>query len=179
MDFRHRWYWSKQGAQNINWADYLIVAACVSSAGLGFWRGFVKEVFGFVALLMAIWLAWRFAPLVDLGVWVVAPDQEVWIARGLIFFVLMVIAALLAWLVRGLIRGAGLGAADRVLGSLFGFARGVVLVGLAVIIMEETGLDKGRRWQEAKLRPHSDRVGGVIRDFAELGGEIVREQEII
>ena len=56
MDFRHRWYWSKQGAQNINWADYLIVAACVSSAGLGFWRGFVKEVFGFVALLIAIWL---------------------------------------------------------------------------------------------------------------------------
>ena len=91
----------------------------------------------------------------------------------------MVIATLLAWLVRGLIRGVGLGTADRVFGSLFGFARGVVLVGLAVIIMEETGLDKGLWWQEAKLRSHSDRVGGVIRDFAGLGGEIVREQEII
>ena len=134
-----------------------------------------------VVLLLAIWLAWRFSPQVEpfLGDWVVAPDLKVWVARGLVFLLLMLVGTLLAWLARGLVRGAGLGIADRVLGLFFGFIRGIVLVGLAVIILELAGLDQGPWWQDAKFRAYSEGVAGYILDFAALGSRIVQEQKII
>ena len=114
-----------------------------------------------------------------LGDWVVAPDLKVWAARGLVFLLLMLVGTLLAWLARGLVRGAGLGIADRVLGLFFGFIRGIVLVGLTVVILELAGLDQGLWWQDAKFRAYSEGVAGYILDFAALGSRIVQEQKII
>ena len=134
-----------------------------------------------VVLLLAIWLAWRFSPQVEpfLGDWVVAPDLKVWAARGLVFLLFMLVGTLLAWLVRGLVRGAGLSIADRFLGLFFGFIRGIVLVGLAVIILELAGLDQGLWWQDAKFRTYSEGAADYILDFAALGSRIVQEQKII
>ena len=141
----------------------------------------MKEALALVVLLLAIWLAWRFSPQVEpfLGDWVVAPDLKVWAARGLVFLLFMLVGTLLAWLVRGLVRGAGLGIADRVLGLFFGFIRGIVLVGLTVVILELAGLDQGLWWQDAKFRAYSEGVAGYILDFAALGSRIVQEQKII
>lgn len=141
----------------------------------------MKEALALVVLLLAIWLAWRFSPQVEpfLGDWVVAPDLKVWAARGLVFLLLMLVGTLLAWLARGLVRGAGLGIADRVLGLFFGFIRGIVLVGLTVVILELAGLDQGLWWQDAKFRAYSEGVAGYILDFAALGSRIVQEQKII
>jgi len=159
----------------------LVVAVCFSSAGIGLWRGFTKEALSLVALLLAIWLAWRLSPQVEplLGDWVVAPDLKVWVARGLVFLLLMLVGTLLIWLVRGLVRSAGLSIADRLLGLFFGFIRGIVLVGLAVIILELAGLDQGLWWQDAKFRAYSEGVAGYILDFAALGSRIAQEQRII
>ena len=134
-----------------------------------------------VVLLLAIWLAWRFSPQVEpfLGDWVVAPDLKVWVSRGLVFLSLMLVGTLLAWLARGLVRGAGLSIADRFLGLFFGFIRGIVLVGLAVIILELAGLDQGPWWQDAKFRTYSEGAADYILDFAALGSRIVQEQKII
>lgn len=114
-----------------------------------------------------------------LGDWVVAPDLKVWVARGLVFLLLMLVGTLLAWLARGLVRGAGLSIADRFLGLFFGFIRGIVLVGLAVIILELAGLDQGPWWQDAKFRTYSEGAADYILDFAALGSRIVQEQKII
>ena len=141
----------------------------------------MKEALALVVLLLAIWLAWRFSPQVEpfLGDWVVAPDLKVWAARGLVFLLLMLVGTLLAWLARGLVRGAGLSIADRFLGLFFGFIRGIVLVGLTVVILELAGLDQGLWWQDAKFRAYSEGVAGYILDFAALGSRIVQEQKII
>jgi len=57
--------------------DYIILLVLVVSAGVGVWRGFVKEALSLLTLLVAIWLAWRFATLVapKLSNW--AADQDV------------------------------------------------------------------------------------------------------
>jgi membrane protein required for colicin V production len=79
--------------------DYLIVLVLVVSAGVGFWRGFVKEALALLTLLVAIWLAWRFAALVEPKLTNWAADQEVriWIARGVIFALALVLGALASW----------------------------------------------------------------------------------
>ena len=113
------------------------------------------------------------------GDWVVAPDLKIWVARGLAFLLLMLVGTLLAWLARGLIRSVGLSIADRFLGLFFGFVRGIVLVGLAVVIMDLAGLDQDLWWRDAKFRAYSEGVAEYILDFAALGSRIIQEQKII
>jgi membrane protein required for colicin V production len=77
---------------------------------------------------------------------------------------------LTAWFVRALIRHSGLGGTDRLLGSLFGFTRGVLIFGLVVIVLEFTGLDQDPWWQGASLGSYGEQVADGIRYYAALGG---------
>jgi membrane protein required for colicin V production len=145
--------------------DYLIVLVLVVSAGVGFWRGFVKEALALLTLLVAIWLAWRFAALVEPKLTNWAADQEVriWIARGVIFALALVLGALASWVARQLIRHTGLTGVDRMLGGAFGFARGVLIVGLLVPALRRAsrGGCEEVRGARHSLRPR--RSGGVTR----------------
>ena len=159
----------------MSWVDWLIVVGCLGSAGFGFWRGFAQEALSVLIWLAAIWLAWRFTWVIEplLGDWVVAPELKIWAARAVIFFLILIAGGLFAWFVRELLRHSGLNSTDRVLGSLFGFVRGVIIVGLVVIGLEYAGLDQDPWWQEAKLSPFSEQVAGGIRYYAALGSRLI------
>ena len=159
----------------MSWIDLLIIAVCLGSAGFGFWRGFAKEALSIATWLAAIWLAWRFCWVVEpmLGEWVVAPELQIWAARAFIFIVIMIAGGIVAWLVREIIRASGLSGTDRVLGSLFGFGRGALIVGLAVIVLEYAGLDADPWWQGARLKTAGDRVAEGIRYYAALGSSYI------
>ncbi|HEY5623955.1 MAG TPA: CvpA family protein [Gammaproteobacteria bacterium] len=155
------------------WVDWLIVVVCVGSAGFGFWRGFAQEALSVVTWLAAIWLAWQFAWIVEpmLGEWVIAPELRIWAARSLIFVVVLIGGGLISWLVREVIRRSRLGGTDRILGSLFGLVRGVLIVGVGVIVLQFTELDQDPWWQQAALREYGERVAAGIRYYAELGSQ--------
>ena len=165
----------------MTWVDIVIVAGCCASAAFGAWRGFVKEALSLVTWLAAIWIAWRFTWLIEpmMGEWVVAPELKVWVARVVIFLLIMAVGGLIAWMVRELIRHTGLSGTDRVLGSLFGLARGTIIVGLAVIVVDFTGLQNDPWWQEARLRPYSDRIAEGIRYYAGLGSRYLEEEGLV
>jgi membrane protein required for colicin V production len=156
--------------------DYLIVLVLVVSAGVGFWRGFVKEALSLLTLLVAIWLAWRFAGLIEpkLGNW--AADHEVrsWIARVIIFVLVLVVGSLVSWTARQLIRHTGLSGVDRLLGAGFGFARGVLIVGLLVLALDFLDLDQDGWWQSARFRPYAEQVAAAVKKYAELGTRYVQ-----
>ena len=155
----------------MTWVDWLIIVACLGSAGFGFWRGFAQEALSVVTWLAAIWLAWRFTWVVEplLGEWVVAPELKVWAARAVIFLLILILGGLIAWFVRALIRHSGLGGTDRLLGSLFGLTRGVLIFGLVVIGLEFTGLDQDPWWQGASFGSYGEQVADGIRYYATLG----------
>ena len=165
----------------MSWADYLILFICIASGAFGFWRGFTKEALSLVTWLGAIWLAWRFAWVVGplLGHWTVAPELKIWVARAVIFIIVLLAGGLASWLARALIRNSGLGGADRSLGGLFGIARGVLIVGLAAIVLQLAGIDNAPWWQSAKLRPFSNRVAGGIRYYARLGGHYLEDKGLV
>jgi membrane protein required for colicin V production len=156
--------------------DYLIVLVLVVSAGVGFWRGFVKEALALLTLLVAIWLAWRFAALVEPKLTNWAADQEVriWIARAVIFALALVVGALASWVARQLIRHTGLTGVDRMLGGAFGFVRGVLIVGLLVLALDFLDLDQDGWWQSARFRPYAEQVAAAVKKYAELGTRYVQ-----
>lgn len=159
----------------MTWVDWLIIAACLGSAGFGFWRGFAQEALSIVTWLTAIWLAWRFAWMVEpiLGDWAVAPELKIWAARAVVFILILVAGGLIAWFVRELIRRSALGGTDRILGSLFGFARGVLIVGVAVVVLQLGGLDQDPWWQDATLRSLAEQIAGGIRYYVALGSDLL------
>jgi membrane protein required for colicin V production len=148
-----------------------MIAVCIGSAGFGFWRGFAQEALSIVTWLAAIWLAWRFAWMVEplLGDWVVAPELKIWVARAAVFIVILIAGGLITRSVRELVWRSVLGGTDRILGSLFGFARGVLIVGLVVVMLQLSGLDQNPWWQEAMLSPQGEYIADGIRYYAALG----------
>ncbi len=75
-------------------ADYLILFLL---RGVGsesaLWRGFARESLSLLTLLVAIWLAWRFAALIEpkFGNWAAAPEVRVWVARVIVFVVALLV----------------------------------------------------------------------------------------
>jgi len=156
--------------------DYIILLVLVVSAGVGVWRGFVKEALSLLTLLVAIWLAWRFAALVEpkLSNWAADQEVRIWIARGFIFALVLVVGALASWVARQLIRHTGLTGVDRMLGGAFGFARGVLIVGLLVLALDFLDLDQDGWWQSARFRPYAEQVAAAVKKYAELGTRYVQ-----
>src|SRR5882762_8670571 len=60
-------------------------------------------------------------------------------------------------------RSLGLGVMDRVIGVLFGIARGMVLVGLMIIGGELLHLNRGEWWTRSKPVPYGETVGDWLR----------------
>jgi uncharacterized membrane protein required for colicin V production len=52
---------------------------------------------------------------------------------------------------------------------VFGFARGVILSGLLVVVLEMMGFSNSPWWQESKLLPYAAPVADIIRHTAEDG----------
>lgn len=165
----------------MSWVDPVIIVGCLASAGFGAWRGLAKEALSLVTWLAAIWVAWRFAWLVEplLGEWAGAPELKIWVARAVIFVLVFAAGGLIAWLIREVIRQTGLSGTDRVLGSVFGLVRGAIVVGLLAIALQLSGLDEDPWWREAKLRPYGDRIAEGIRFYAALGSRYIQEQDLV
>ena len=156
--------------------DYIILLVLVVSAGVGVWRGFVKEALSLLTLLVAIWLAWRFAALLEpkLGNWAADPEVRIWIARVIVFAFALLVGSLASWAARQLIRHTGLSGVDRLLGAAFGFARGVLIVGLLVLALDFLDLDQDGWWQSARFRPYAEQVAAAEKKYAELGTRYVQ-----
>ena len=76
---------------------------------------------------------------------------------------------LVGWIFGLILDNTGLSGTDRAIGSVFGFARGVLLAGLLVMILEVLGYRDAPWWDESKLIPYAAPVADVIRHAAENG----------
>jgi uncharacterized membrane protein required for colicin V production len=55
---------------------------------------------------------------------------------------------------------------DRLLGVLFGFARGAIIVGFGVMLGQAVHLDREGWWEHAQLMPQAEHVANWLRGFA-------------
>lgn len=154
-------------------ADFLIIMVVLISTVMGFLRGFVREAVALVFWVAGVWIAWKFGPLVEphLGGLLAEPQVRPWVGR-LVVFVLVILAGSLTGLILGyFMRSLGLGFVDRAIGVLFGFARGLVLVGIAVIGCELLHLNSEEWWNRSRLIPYGETVGDWLRAMVGEKGE--------
>lgn len=133
--------------------DYAVLSVLVASVVLSVVRGAVRELLSLagwvVAFMAANSLAAGFAPMLPASI-----DGE--LLRMSMAFMATFLSALLAMglvtmLVSAMIKTVGLGFIDRLLGSLFGLARGLLVVLLIVLAAGLTTLPREPFWQKALL----------------------------
>lgn len=162
--------------------DILIAVAVVISVIVGIIRGFVKEAISLAALLVAIWAALYFGPSVGeiSDSWISSQELKAWFGRVLVFAVVLSIGGLLGWGISKLVRLSVLSGMDRLAGSAFGAARGILLAALFVLGGEFAGFDNDPWWQKSISIPHLGVVADWIEVMAPQGYEIlVTEPEMI
>lgn len=135
--------------------DWLILAVFGVSSLVGLLRGAAFELVslgGWVAgFVVAHQWSGEFAARWLQGVQ--APALRDGLAWGILFSLTLLLAGLLATLLRLLLRSTGLGLLDRGLGAVFGAARGLVLVLLALLVARYTSLPQSAAWRASILVP--------------------------
>ena len=160
--------------------DIIISVALVASIIVGFVRGFVKESISIATLIIAIWASLYFGPAVGnlSESWLSSQELQTWFGRLIIFGVILAVGGLLGWGISKLVRLSILSGVDRLLGSLFGVLRGVLLVALFVIGGQFSGFDNDDWWLKSRLLPHFEVVADWIKEMAPVGYEIIIPDQV-
>jgi membrane protein required for colicin V production len=162
----------------MNGADYLIFGVLAFSMLLGLFRGFVREAIALLAWLGGLWLAWRYAPMVE-PLFRAAIDSpgSTWVARSVIVISVLIVGWLLAAILSYFLRHSALSVmVDRLLGMLFGVVRGAVVVAAVVLLAQFAHLEQTKWWKGSKLLPYAAECAGWIQTFAETGMEALERQ---
>jgi membrane protein required for colicin V production len=135
--------------------DLIVIAIVALSALFAFWRGFIRVVMSLVGLVAAVLAAIHLAPSASSYLTMMSdnPVTRYLVAFALIFVVVALICGLLGWMLSRAVRAVGLGFVDRVLGAVFGVARGVLIVVIAVLFAGLTTLPRQEWWQNASFAP--------------------------
>jgi membrane protein required for colicin V production len=129
--------------------DGLLLTVLLLSVLLGAWRGLVYEVLSVASWVAAFVLAQAYADEVALVLPLDGLSPPLQLAAGfLVVFIAVAFAGgLLAWLVKKLVASVGLRPVDRILGSAFGLARGVVMLLAFAVVVSMSPLRDAVWWQ--------------------------------
>jgi membrane protein required for colicin V production len=166
----------------MNWFDLAIVGVVLLSALFAFARGIIREV-----IALAAWVAGFIAAIAYAGAlanafpWLnMTPVAKQALAFVLILVLVLIVGAIVARALAGLIRAIGLGFMDRILGLVFGVARGFIVVVAFALVAGVTALPKRDWWQNStlgeplaeaalSLKPYLPRAWAERLDFSPAG----------
>ena len=158
--------------------DYILAAAVLLSVLFGVVRGFLRESVALLGWLVGLWLAWRYAHLVQpyLGGALAGTELQEWAARAIVLLAVVIASWILGGLLSYLVQRSGLTlGVDRLLGAVFGLVRGAVIVGFAVMLGQAAELQSEQWWRESKLMPVGEEMASVLRGYVETGRMLVTE----
>ena len=149
----------------MNLADYLVILAVLLSAVIGAVRGFLREAVAVITLILAIFVAWTFADKLapHLGGLLKSEPVATWAARAIIFFLVLLLGMAIGALLSYFVRLSLFSGMDRFLGFVFGLLRGVLMLGVFVILAQLVRLDGEKWWQSSKLMPYGESVANGLR----------------
>ena len=144
---------------DIGWLVIIAVSALISVL-----RGFVREVFSLAAWILALVAAARLGgPLAEsLAGTIEDPQVRAGTAFLRLFFATLLVASLIGVGAYRLVHSTGLKATDRSLGLFFGLLRGVVVVGIVVLVVRGTPFRDAPAFETAFLRPGFAPVANFI-----------------
>lgn len=131
--------------------DYAVLAIIGLSILLSMMRGFLREVLALAGWVAAFFVAKLYtlelAPLLPEAI----PSETLRLLAAfvILFLATLLVTSLLAIALSEVFKKVGLGWLDRWLGAIFGLARGVIIVGVLVLLAGLTSIPQDARWRNA------------------------------
>ncbi len=134
-----------------NIIDAVVIGVILLSAILAYARGFVREVMAIVGWVAAAFVAYYFAPQAEPLIREIpvlnkflegSCELTLLAAFAVVFALALVVLAFFTPLLSSLVRHSLLSGFDRALGFLYGVARGVLLVAVALIVYQRAMADQ-------------------------------------
>lgn len=151
----------------VNWvqfnaADWAIVTILGLSIVLSLARGFVREAVSLAGWIAAFIIANMFVGEMAtlLSQWIVNVTGRYVAAAALLFVGTLVLVGVLGKMAAQVVRVTGLTVLDRILGTAFGFTRGLIIVLVLVYLLRHLAPPENLVWlHQAQLMPHVDILG--------------------
>ncbi|MES9881015.1 MAG: CvpA family protein, partial [Sedimenticola sp.] len=163
---------SQQWVNCMIWIDYGIIGVIVLSSLISLVRGFVKEALSLAVWVLAFWVAWMFFRDLALHLeWINLPSVRLIAAFALIFVATLIVGGMVNFLMCQLVEKTGLSGTDRLIGALFGAARGALLIAILVLMAGLTPFPNDPWWQESQLIAHFQELAIWLRGLlpADIG----------
>lgn len=131
--------------------DYVVLAIIGISVLLSIMRGFVREVLALISWVAAFMAAKLYAaelmPMLPEAI----PNEALKMLAAflILFLATLLLCSLLAIALSQIFKKAGLGWFDRGFGAVFGALRGILVVGILVLLAGFTALPKDPMWRNA------------------------------
>lgn len=131
--------------------DYIVLVIIGLSVVISMMRGLVRELMALaswvIAFIVARLYTMQLAPLLPAAL---PSDSIRYFAAFLILFLAtLLVCNLLSIVLSQIFKHAGLGWFNRTLGAIFGLVRGVMIVGVIVLLAGFTNIPKDIRWRNA------------------------------
>lgn len=135
--------------------DVGMMGILLLSALISLLRGFVKEALSLATWIAAMIVGRLFSAqlAVLLEKQISLPSARLATAFAILFFGTLIVGALINQLISQLVKVTGLTGTDRLLGMLFGCARGVLVVVVIVGVLSMTPVINDPWWKESKFIP--------------------------
>ena len=137
----------------MSWPDYAILGTIAISILVGALRGFIKEVFSIAVWAAAFIISYQFGGNVAelMNAHISLPSARTAMGFTGLFIIVLLIGGLLNYLLGRLVKSTGLSGTDRLLGGVFGAARGLALVVAVLLVAGFTPIPADPWWKNAQL----------------------------
>jgi membrane protein required for colicin V production len=149
-----------------NAADWIVIAVVGFSILLSLWRGFVREAVSLAGWIAAFVIAHMFVGEMEtvLTQWIADVTGRYVAAYAILFVATLVVANVVGKFGTRLVRVTGLSLLDRLLGTAFGFARGIIIVLVLVYLLRHLAPSQNLKWlDQAQLMPYIDMLGQWVQ----------------
>jgi membrane protein required for colicin V production len=143
------------------WIDIVIIAILGLSTLISLFRGFVKETFSLASWAAAFLAALSFGHQISeeyLLNYIHSPTVRLITAYGSLFLITLILCSIVTYFISRLVHKTGLSGTDRLLGVIFGGARGVLLIAALLLVAKLTPFPQEEVWKNSFLVPRFEPV---------------------
>jgi len=151
---------------NFSTVDWVIIVVLGLSILLSLWRGFVREAVSLAGWIVAFVIANMFVGELAtfLQQWIANATGRYVAAYALLFVGMLMVAGIVGKLSAQVVKVTGLTLLDRLLGTVFGFARGVIIVLVVIYVLRQLAPPQNLLWlDQSHLMPHVDMLGQWVQ----------------
>jgi membrane protein required for colicin V production len=164
----------------MTWLDIIITVVFLVFAVLGLMRGLVAEVFSLLSWVVALYVGSHYGELARPYVesFITNAKYQGLVACVLVGIVTFIVVALIGILLSKKINATLFAPINRMLGMLFGAARGAIVVGFVTLIALQFGIEDDEVWKSSKLRGAATTSAELLDSLVDFEA-LLRNQSIV